>query len=236
MKPNDAILGDKPRESKCISDNATFIVYLANPDNSKPGEANVSRTNTSATVQLPEGECASTWFNPRNGQWTDGGRVSGGKRTLTSPAEGDWIVLLKLNHSPASKGPLRVHSENPRYFMDGSGKAVFLTGSHTWANFQERGVEGETPNFDYEQYLDFMQLMGHNFIRMWRWEHAQWMQFVPAETLIRYKPMAYIRTGPGPILIGFECGSLKLVSEVYMSVSCCFRDSALSKKEQRESI
>jgi hypothetical protein len=72
-----------------------------------------------------------------------------------------------------------------------------LTGSHTWANFQERGVEGVTPDFDYERYLDFMQELGHNFMRMWRWEQAQWMQFVPGDTPIRYKPMAYVRTGPG---------------------------------------
>jgi len=105
-------------------------------------------------------------------------------------------ILIFNSAMPAepAKGPLRIHPENPRYFTDGSGKAVFLTGSHTWANFQERGVEGKTPDFDYERYLDFMQTMGHNFMRMWRWEHAQWMQFVPGEILIRYKPMAYMRT------------------------------------------
>ena len=31
-------------------------------------------------------------------------------------------------------GPLRVHPTNPRYFSDGSGKAVYLTRSHTWTN------------------------------------------------------------------------------------------------------
>ena len=215
VKPNDAILSSEPGKFKCMSDNTTFILYLANPDNSKPGEANVSRTTASATVRLPEGEFAIRWFNPRSGQWTDGGHVSGGKRRLTSPAEGDWIVLLRLNSSPVSEGPLRVHPENPRYFTDGSGKAVFLTGSHTWANFQERGVEGQTPDFDYEQHLDFMQTMGHNFMRMWRWEHAQWMQFVPGETLIRYKPMAYIRTGPGKTIDGKPRFDLTRFNQAY---------------------
>jgi hypothetical protein len=101
-----------------------------------------------------------------------------------------------------ARGLLRIHGENPCYFTDGSGKATFLAGSHTWANFQERGVEGQTPDFDYEEYLDFMEGHGHNFVRMWRWEHAQWMQFVPQSTLIRYKPMAYMRTGPGKALDG----------------------------------
>jgi hypothetical protein len=31
-------------------------------------------------------------------------------------------------------GSLRVHPENPRYFDDGSGRPVYLTGAHTWSN------------------------------------------------------------------------------------------------------
>ena len=74
------------------------------------------------------------------------------------------------------RGPLLIHGKNPRYFAHKSGKAIILSGSHTWANFQERGVEGHTPEFDYEAYLDFMEGHGHNFMRLWRWEHAQWMR------------------------------------------------------------
>jgi hypothetical protein len=100
------------------------------------------------------------------------------------------------------RGPLRVHKKNPRYFSHESGKAIVLSGSHTWANLQERGVEGQTPDFDYEAYLDFMEAHGHNFMRLWQWEHAQWMQFVPQSTLVRYEPMAYMRSGPGKALDG----------------------------------
>jgi hypothetical protein len=114
-----------------------------------------------------------------------------------------------------ASGPLRVHPTNPRYFTDGSGQAIFLTGSHTWANFQERGVAGETPDFDYERYLDFMTGHGHNFMRMWRWEQARWMQFVPATTLIRYAPMAYERTGPGPALDGKPKFDLTRFNQTY---------------------
>jgi len=115
----------------------------------------------------------------------------------------------------SASGPLRLHPQNPRYFADASGQAVFLTGSHTWANFQERGVEGETPNFDYERYLDFMAGHGHNFMRMWRWEQARWMQFVPAATPIRYAPMAYERTGPGTALDGKPKFDLTRFSQGY---------------------
>ena len=202
MRPDDGIVGNLPGQFKCIHDDRTYIIYLANPDKSKPGEANAGRIISELTIQLPEGTFEVRWFNPRTGQWTNGGYFPASMQKLTAPGDGDWIVLLELENTKAAKGPLQIHPENPRYFTDGSGKAVFLTGSHTWANFQERGIEGRTPDFDYERYLDFMQTMDHNFMRMWRWEHAQWMQFVPGETLIRYEPMAYIRTGPGKAIDG----------------------------------
>ena len=202
MKPGDAIVGGEPERFKCIHDDNTYIIYLANPDGSKPEQADVSGGTASVTIQLPKQEFGARWFNPRTGEWTGGGLLGGGEQELASPAEGDWILLLTPGRLSSATGPLRVHPENPRYFANGSGRAVFLTGSHTWANFQERGVEGETADFDYERYLDFMQELGHNFMRMWTWEHAQWMQFVPSDTLIRYEPMAYMRTGPGLALDG----------------------------------
>ncbi len=202
MKPNDAMVGNDPTKFKCIHDDHAYIIYLANPDGAKHGEANVRKTTPSVAVQLPDGRFTAKWFNPREGQWTDRGTIAGGKHNLRAPGRGDWILLFQSKALSRGKGPLKVHADNPRYFADGSGRAVHLTGSHTWANFQERGVEGETPDFDYERYLDFMQELGHNFMRMWRWEQAQWMQFVPSDTLIRYKPMAYVRTGPGKAIDG----------------------------------
>lgn len=67
-------------------------------------------------------------------------------------------------------GPLRVNPDNPCYFIDNSGKAVFLTGSHTWANFQEIGMD-TTLRFDNKAYLDMMEGNHHNFIRLWMFEN-----------------------------------------------------------------
>ncbi len=113
------------------------------------------------------------------------------------------LTLAGVLHA-ASKtaGPLKPDPDNSRYFADATGRVVWLTGSHTWANFQERGIEGETPDFDYDGYLDFLQQHGHNFIRLWVWEQAQWMQFVAQDVPIRYRPLAYQRTGPGTALDG----------------------------------
>jgi hypothetical protein len=74
----------------------------------------------------------------------------------------------------ATNGPLRVSSANPRYFADGTGKVVYLTGSHTWANFQDNGSGNPPAAFDYTQYLDFLTANNHNFFRLWTWEQSRW--------------------------------------------------------------
>lgn len=109
-------------------------------------------------------------------------------------------LWLNQTEKASAPGPLRVHPDNPRWFATPEGRAVWLTGSQTWAAFQERGIEGQTPDFDFPRYLDFLEKNGHNFIRLWVWEHAQWMQFT--DEPVRYKPLAFVRTGPGLALDG----------------------------------
>ncbi len=94
----------------------------------------------------------------------------------------------------AATGPLRVLAANPRYFTDGSGRAIYLTGSHTWSNFQDNGTTDPPPRFDYGAYLDSLVAWNHNFFRLWRWEQARWT----AETARDYwlEPQPWLRTGP----------------------------------------
>ncbi len=91
------------------------------------------------------------------------------KKTTLLPA---CLFACSFVLAQTFNGPLRIHSENGRYFTDNSGKAIFLTGSHTWANFQEIGLPGAPP-FDWQGYLDMMVANHHNFIRLWVWEQAQ---------------------------------------------------------------
>ena len=95
----------------------------------------------------------------------------------------------------AAGGPLRVHPDNPRYFSDGSGRVVYLTGSHTWASLQDIRDDADSPPFDYTSYLDFMREYGHNFMRMWAWEQAAWTPNTDEKVL--FGPLPYRRTGPG---------------------------------------
>jgi len=90
---------------------------------------------------------------------------------------------------------LRVHPDNPRYFTDGSGRAVYLTGSHTWMNLQDASLDGQAMALDYPAFLDFLTGYGHNFFRLWTWESPRWV--LPNSRLVRVAPLPFARTGPG---------------------------------------
>jgi hypothetical protein len=101
-----------------------------------------------------------------------------------------------LEPPPALPGPLRVHPDNPRYFTDNSGKAIYLTGFHTWANFQEFS-DDTTRAFDYGGYLDLLEANNCNLIRLWAWENSAWASWAPDTVKSRIGPMLpYRRTGP----------------------------------------
>ncbi len=117
-------------------------------------------------------------------------------------------VLLLAPQAPAvpgepAAGPLRLSKDNPRYFADGSGRVVYLTGSHTWCNLQDMGLEDPPPAFDFEAYLTFMERLHHNFIRLWRWELVQWdTEPNGRKGLHTCAPHPWARTGPGNALDG----------------------------------
>jgi hypothetical protein len=99
-------------------------------------------------------------------------------------------------------GPLRRLESNPRYFTDGSGKAVLLVGSHNWHNFQDNGhrhpeSQDPPPAFDYDGYLDLLERHGHNFFRLWRWEAPKFTDAQPAGMIKYCQPHPWKRTGPG---------------------------------------
>ncbi|MBT3377406.1 MAG: hypothetical protein HN742_30715 [Lentisphaerae bacterium] len=101
----------------------------------------------------------------------------------------------------AATGPLSVHPDNPRYFADASGKAVYLTGSHTWASLQDTlPVGGRSTSFDYAAYLDFLEKHNHNFFRLWAWESTTWVSKDSRNALI--SPLPFARAGPGKALDG----------------------------------
>jgi hypothetical protein len=106
----------------------------------------------------------------------------------------------------ATAGPLRKHPQNGRYFADANGRAVYLTGAHTWNNLEDMGGERSAP-FDFPKYLDFLERHHHNFIRLWRWELTRWdvgatPEYTPRKEKYAVTPQPWKRTGPGTALDG----------------------------------
>jgi hypothetical protein len=112
----------------------------------------------------------------------------------------------------SAPGPLRVLPTNPRYFTDGtknadgSLKAVYLTGSHTWNNFIDMDKADPPAPFDFGAYLDFLQRYGHNFIRLWTWDSVVWDSRangkIGKDFVHHVAPLPWARTGPGDALDG----------------------------------
>ena len=130
------------------------------------------------------------------------------------------ILVLGLMAANAWAAPLRIDPNNSRYFMDGTGKAVYLTGSHTWANLQDNALAVGVPTiptdpppvFDYNTYLNLLQARNHNFIRLWAWE--------PTKTYfsngISYaQPHPWARSGPGTALDGKPKFNLNQFNQAY---------------------
>jgi hypothetical protein len=110
------------------------------------------------------------------------------------------------------QGPLRAHPDNRHYFTDDSGKAIYLTGSHTWANLQDIGL-ADTPTFPYEEYLAFMGSYGHNFMRLWMFEQPERACWTEARIL--FAPLPWARTGPGTANDGLPKFDLTAWNEAY---------------------
>ena len=138
----------------------------------------------------------------------------------------------------SAMGPLRPHPINPRYFADPSGRPVYLSGSHTWANF---ATDQGTSSFDYPGYLAALERHGHNFFRAWVWD-LPWSRQGYNGGPFRFGPSAWLRTGPGTATDGEPRFDLTAWNDAYferirtrtsspvtaacMSRSCCSRVTA----------
>lgn len=100
-----------------------------------------------------------------------------------------------------ASGVLRPHPQNPRYFTNDGGKAIYLTGSHTWTNLKDSGTTDPPQSFDFNKYLDFLKRYNHNFIRLWTLELTKFFDRSKGE-VVSVTPFPWQRTGPGLALDG----------------------------------
>ncbi len=129
--------------------------------------------------------------------WLSATATAAAGPTMAPPCHAKSPRPSQSASGPAT-GPLRVHPDNPRYFTDGSGKAIYLTGSHMGWEVQDDSW-GREHVFDYAAFLDFLVKHNHNLIRLWVVEHTRWDASNPRAVA---SPMPYRRTGPGNALDG----------------------------------
>ncbi len=109
---------------------------------------------------------------------------------------------------------LRILPSNPRYFTLDGEKAVYLAGSHTWANLQDIGLPGGPP-FPYAEYLDFMTGCGHNFMRFWMFEQPSRASWTAAPMV--FDPLPWARPGPENANDGLPKFDLDTFNEAYFA-------------------
>ena len=116
-----------------------------------------------------------------------------------------FLVLLAGCQPKDSGGPLKVSKENPRYFTDDSGRAIYMTGSHTWNNLVDMSETPGQDQFDYKAFLGFEDSCHFNFFRLWTWNLLTWNTSGNGEEnskTLQVYPQPFLRTGPGLALDG----------------------------------
>jgi len=96
-------------------------------------------------------------------------------------------------------GPLKQSTVNTRYFVDPSGNAVFLAGTHTWNDFQDTDTNvGSIPGaFDFTGYVNFLKAHNHNATILWHKDLPEYCGWNFSGSTWRMTPWPWLRPGPG---------------------------------------
>ena len=96
-------------------------------------------------------------------------------------------------------GVLRRCPENPRYFTDDTGKAILLSGSHTWCTLVDLLPIDREPKqeeiFDFDRWLSFTKENGYNFLRLWSRDAGYRMHWRGQEDIVEVTPSIWEHAG-----------------------------------------
>lgn len=112
-----------------------------------------------------------------------------------------YVLLAGTSYSTTfSQTPLKALPSNPNYFTDGSGKAVYLTGSHTWNSLQDWGTNDSIQPLDFTAFVNMLVAHHHNFTLLWTTELPAFRGLPTREGKspdFNVTPFPWQRTGPG---------------------------------------
>ena len=115
---------------------------------------------------------------------------------------------------------LSVHPENPLYFADGSGRAVYLGGHQIFVDLQDNSfnkefIRGRERILDWKQYVAFMKAHNFNYLRNWVIWSTGSGTMAPANHAIAF-PMPYKRVaGHGKANDGLDKFDLNQFDEAF---------------------
>ena len=98
------------------------------------------------------------------------------------------------------RSPLRALATNPNYFADDTGKAIYLTGSHTWNSLQDWGTNDSIQALDFEAFVKMLVAHHHNLTLLWTTELPTFHGLPSTATTppdFSVAPQPWQRTGPG---------------------------------------
>jgi hypothetical protein len=135
-----------------------------------------------------------------SGNWKAYGQVHNPE--LSSGRKLTWAFesLPSIIDFDSITAPLKVLPQNPNYFTDGSGKAVYLTGSHTWNTLQDWGTNDSIRPLDFNDFIEFLLLHHHNFTLLWTTELPVFRNLPTTKDSppdFNVTPFPWERTGPG---------------------------------------
>jgi collagenase-like protein with putative collagen-binding domain len=96
--------------------------------------------------------------------------------------------------APTIAGPLS-RSGSSRFFMDPSGRAVYLAGSQTWDDFQDTDQSNNPQPFDFNAYVSFLVGHGQNATILWHKDLPRYCNWGAGGTW-NMGPFPWPRTGP----------------------------------------
>jgi hypothetical protein len=116
------------------------------------------------------------------------------------------------------KAPLRALATTPNYFADGTGKAIYLTGSHTWNTLQDWGTDDRIRPLDFAAFVKMLVNHHHNFTLLWMTELPTFHGLPTTATAppdFSVAPHPWLRTGPGKATDGKPKFDLMRFNEAY---------------------
>jgi hypothetical protein len=82
------------------------------------------------------------------------------------------LIVLGMTVSISRADVLSVHPGNPRYFADGSGRAIYLGGHQSFVDLQDNSFNKEFIRnseriLDWDKYVEFLKAHNFNYLRNW---------------------------------------------------------------------